>query len=168
MAAFRAVLALGAVVGDTIMQMIEYRSGDIFDAPDGVLLTHACNAKGVWGTGIAREFKKRFPEDFDDYKEFCRNDPSTITGSCMITGSGRICCLITSKNYGRYVDEPSKILEQTRSAFTMLLENIDDEVEIHMPMINSGHFKVQWELTEIVLNEVLSSFNHKCVIWRID
>lgn len=58
---------------------IKYIKGSLFDAPEGYILTHACNAQGVWGSGIAKEFKKRKPLAFKNYNLFCK-DPKTDNG----------------------------------------------------------------------------------------
>ncbi|KAK4904538.1 ADP-ribose 1''-phosphate phosphatase, partial [Elasticomyces elasticus] len=33
--------------------------GSLFDSPDGSALIHACNCMGVWGSGIANDFRER-------------------------------------------------------------------------------------------------------------
>ncbi len=51
---------------------IEYiENGDIFNSNADVLV-NSVNIKGVMGAGIAREFKKRFPEMYKDYIKACR------------------------------------------------------------------------------------------------
>lgn len=46
--------------------MIETRTGDLFESKAQTLV-NTINTVGVMGKGIALEFKKRFPEMFDDY-----------------------------------------------------------------------------------------------------
>jgi ADP-ribose 1''-phosphate phosphatase len=149
------------------MNQIEYRIGNLFDAPEHVLLAHACNAQGVWGSGIAKAFKERFPVEYEDYAETCylsRHDH--ITGSYIQAKGSRVVSLITSWGYGPHVSPPQLILENTREAFRQLLRSIGPNEEIHMPMINSGLFRVPWEKTECMLNEVLKDFPHKVVVWK--
>ncbi|KAJ5167480.1 uncharacterized protein N7482_006261 [Penicillium canariense] len=45
--------------------------GDLFDAPEGSGLIHACNTQGNWGAGIARAFKQRYPAAFQYYRDHC-------------------------------------------------------------------------------------------------
>jgi len=49
---------------------VEYRTGNLFDFEGN--LAHGVNAVGVMGKGIAVEFKKRFPQMFEDYKKRCK------------------------------------------------------------------------------------------------
>ncbi len=51
--------------------MIKVQSGDIFRSR-AQTLTNTVNCVGVMGKGIALEFKKRFPEMYEDYVARCR------------------------------------------------------------------------------------------------
>ncbi|KAL3480346.1 hypothetical protein BJX99DRAFT_27815 [Aspergillus californicus] len=46
--------------------------GDLFDAPDGAALIHACNCQGSWGNGIAKAFKTKYPAAFSVYQSHCK------------------------------------------------------------------------------------------------
>ena len=54
--------------------MIQYKKMSLFDAPENSIITHACNAQGVWGSGIAKEFKKRYSNAFEVYYEHCNTN----------------------------------------------------------------------------------------------
>ncbi|KAH1529276.1 hypothetical protein KXX25_001519 [Aspergillus fumigatus] len=47
--------------------------GDLFHAPDGAALIHACNCQGSWGKGIAKAFKDKYPAAFAIYRPHCQN-----------------------------------------------------------------------------------------------
>lgn len=51
--------------------MVTYVTGDIFRSPAQVI-TNTVNCVGVMGAGIALEFKKRYPDLFNDYKQRCQ------------------------------------------------------------------------------------------------
>ncbi|KAL5049624.1 hypothetical protein BDW71DRAFT_175133 [Aspergillus fruticulosus] len=57
---------------DTTTNKITEVEGDLFDAPDGAALIHACNCIGSWGAGIARVFSKKYPAAYEIYKDYCR------------------------------------------------------------------------------------------------
>ncbi|OGM39363.1 phosphatase [Aspergillus bombycis] len=46
--------------------------GDLFDAPDGAALIHACNCIGSWGGGIAKAFKQKYPAAYNIYHSHCQ------------------------------------------------------------------------------------------------
>ena len=51
---------------------IEFKTGDICEEKAEALV-NAVNCVGVMGRGIALQFKKVFPKNFDDYAEACRH-----------------------------------------------------------------------------------------------
>lgn len=127
--------------------MIHYIKDDLFNAPKECLLVHACNAQGVWGSGIAKQFKEKFPLEFQMYAHYCNEKPYLTQGTSLIIN--RIGCLITRKDYGNNVDPVITILVNTNHALKELLSNTT--MKIAMPRINSGLFKVPWEDTEAIL-----------------
>lgn len=153
--------------------MITYRKGSLFDAPEEVYLAHACNAQGAWGSGIAKQFYDRFPEDYDEYHEWCQT--FNRTGSTLITWN-KIVCLVTSEYYGSRKDSEEEILFNTQAALIDMLEQLEDrqqyDAEIHMPKINAGLFGVPWEKTEEVIRRTISIFPNmkdlKVVVWELE
>lgn len=165
--------------------IIEHRTGSVFEAQSipGSILAHACNAKGVWGSGVAKEFKERFPNQYASYNWICSRpadvvwnpitnkfDPGTRVGTthlahCNVFGV-TVACMITSNGYGKDVDPPPAILQATYSAFIDLLSQLSPPVKVHMPKINSGLFNVPWALTESVLKEAGEYFpDTHVVVW---
>lgn len=51
-------------------------NSSLFDAPEGVMIGHGCNMKGFMGSGIAVQFKKRWPDMYQEYKELCQSYPA--------------------------------------------------------------------------------------------
>ncbi len=148
--------------------MIKYKKGSIFDiAPEGSILVHACNAQGVWGSGIAKEFRKRFPKSFSEYNEFAK---IAKVGDALLTDE-RIGCLFTSNNYGILVDSPESIVHNTRSAILNLLETIDSEemgdLPIYSNKFNSGLFNVPWEQTEAILKYYEDYFSFNWIVCEL-
>lgn len=148
--------------------MIIEHTGSLFDAPKKSLLVHACNSLGVWGGGIAVEFKQRFPDAFDDYHAFCTTaDQETLVGSCLIYDDTdySIASLITSHGYGSRKDPPSVIVDNTRVALDRLFEELakDPETEIHSPRFNAGLFAVPWTLTRATIEAAMI---HACVDFK--
>lgn len=138
--------------------MIEYHTGSLFDVQSGYL-GHACNCRGVWGSGIAVDFKRLFPEAFLAYSNRCQEFGRHLAGSAFI--AGRVVCLFTSDGYGANVDTPAKIVEQTAWAVEQLEKA--GLTEINIPKINSGRFNVPWELTEKVLKNSTITFR----VWSV-
>lgn len=162
--------------------MIEYKKGDMFEAdPQGSLFLHACNCQGVWGSGIARQFKESFPVAYRKYKKYCEDNSVMKTGGNYPTGKYQflrdspkgsnefynIINIFTSWNYGKRKDSPSTILHNTGQAlYSLFRDAIFDPwqlgfreqgyVQIHSPKINSGYFDVPWEHTESLIEYEIS------------
>lgn len=74
--------------------MIE-RKGNIFDT-EATYIGHGVNVYGVMGAGIARQFKQRFPNNFDKYEEAC-----SIVSSEPLRPGGYLVVKDTDKITGR-------------------------------------------------------------------
>jgi len=153
--------------GETRQMVIQYRKGDLFDAPSATILVHACNCRGSWGGGIAVEFRQRYPEAYSTYQRVCRRDSNSLFGGALLivpkegsTQQHYVGCIFTSKGYGRAKDKPGEMLKATDSAMRALLVEIQEKcekidiAEIRMPKINSGLFAVPWARTERVLRNL--------------
>lgn len=146
--------------------MLSYKVGDLFSAPRGTVLAHACNCKGVWGAGIASQFRLLFPKAYREYQFACNNHHNfplgELLGTTMMikTPNYTIGCLMTSEGYGSQKDPECKVLESTNSAVELLLVNMCAEGlnEVHSPRINSGLFGVPWEKTEKIIVNQLEKF----------
>lgn len=147
---------------------INEQEGDLFAAPRHFVLVHACNCKGIWGKGIAAEFKKQFPDAFEVQKSQCREaGESGMIGKAMLIPPSQeddrqlwIGCLFTSRSYGKNVDDPEEILRSTKSATQDLLAKISRTSTsgvikgVRMCRINSGSFNVDWKDTLAALKSI--------------
>lgn len=150
------------------MATISNIKGSLFNAPKGSILIHACNARGVWGTGIAVEFKKRFPESFEFYHQFCEEEGKKLVGLTLLCPEENgyvVGCLISSDGYGKFKDTPEDILKHTRLALPCVLT---ENRLIHSNMFNSGLFGVPWDETEKVLIEVMDKVGYTApwTVWQ--
>lgn len=51
--------------------MVVFKRGNIFDEADADALVNPVNCVGVMGAGLALQFRKRYPEMFQAYREAC-------------------------------------------------------------------------------------------------
>jgi ADP-ribose 1''-phosphate phosphatase len=132
---------------------------DLFEAPKGSILVHACNAQGVWGSGIAKEMKARFPIAFQHYNFQC--EMYKMLGDIDVTTDKDyvIASIITSDNYASKVDSPDEILVSTTIALNELCKKLTPEAQIYSNKFNSGLFKVPWDQTEKILTVFVNRYN---------
>lgn len=151
------------------------KHGDMFRfAPRKAILTHACNAQGRWGRGIAYTMQKRFPSAYANYAKYCYghsgHDPKKCGTSYIAMDSKLIGCLLTSWHWDPHDDEET-ILRHTATSVRELIEQVSvkyPDYEIHSCKINSGLFKVDWERTQAIIKTAM--IDTKCkipwVVWN--
>lgn len=147
-----------------------YKKMNLFDAPVGSILVHACNAKGVWGSGIAKDMKQNYPYAYYCYEAECQKYPMIAEFDYTRDQDKIIVSLITSQDYGRNVDSPQEILVNTTIALNELgryLEDNDEQDKIYSNKFNSGLFKVPWEETEKILKVIVDRYNLNWVVCEI-
>lgn len=146
------------------MGKLIYKKMSLFDAPKGSVLVHACNAQGVWGNGIAKYMKQRFPHAFKHYTELCRD--CEIEGGFDIKYDNEyyVASIITSKDFGPNVSSPELILlNTTTSLYNLCLELNNDDI-IYSNKFNSGLFKVPWEDTEKIIKVFVDRYNLNWIV----
>ena len=161
--------------------MIIIKNMSLFDAPKESVIIHACNSQGVWGSGIAKEFKARYPHSFEFYSGFCKaqnEERGTACGKADLSSFEAsephwVGWIVTSHNYGALKDSPEQIKVNTTLALRELCHKIymahpkdtNPTIEIYSNKFNSGLFAVPWEDSELILETVLRDF--KRIQWIV-
>lgn len=142
---------------------MRFVKGNLLEATEPVIM-HGCNAQGVMGSGVAKYVREKWPEAYEDYKEFC----STTENSAELVG------------YNHYFDvsndSGAKVLinaitqntfgEGKQARYTAILECVDqadldcddltdDEGILHIaiPLIGCGLGGLKWEILKELLDE---------------
>lgn len=157
--------------------MLVYKTGSVFNAPEGSILAHACNCMGSWGSGVAAQFKKEFPGAYEEYRNYCIGAPyiGSMEGTTLLIDALKtddkdfyIACMFTSIAYGKNLPIPQKILENTAKAVWDLRKQFHGDIgNVHSPMINAGLFRVPWEDTARVLEGNLDP-NTNWTVWKLE
>ncbi len=150
---------------------IKSQPDDIFKVAEvgsDVVVVHACNSMGVWGAGIALQFKDKFPNAYRIYSHWCMVHNYHVTGRCLIVEDRErfIGCLITSRGYGYKKDNEERILKLTYNSVRDLLMQIPIWKTIISPKINNGLFNIPWNKTEAVINEAIHDSGHN-IDWHV-
>lgn len=143
--------------------MIKYHEGDLFES-NADALAHGCNTHGKMGAGIAKEFKKRFPEMYKDYLERCRNEAYQI-------GTGYLY-----KN----TDKPHVINLATQGRGRAKLEHVDSVLQwlflnynslglssVAMPKICTGLGGLEWDTIKEILNKYFNDSPLIIEVWSL-
>lgn len=166
----------------TVMSKLTYRRGNMFEHLTGKeLIVHACNGQGVWGSGFARQLADKYPEAYEEFRDYLELQLKkySASGFYKITShevdninyqTQHIGNCVTSLGYGDMRDLPPEILMNTRiSVYSMLKDYCSDEITVFSPRINSGLFKVDWDKTEKMIIEAIDMSRKKVnwVVWDL-
>ena len=140
--------------------MIRFKTGDIL-AEDTEALVNTVNCVGVMGRGIALQFRKAFPENFEAYAEACKRG-EVRPGRMFVFETGQL----TNPRY--IVNFPTKRhwrgksrLEDVEAGLNALAEEIRDR-NIHsiaVPPLGSGLGGLEWHEVRRRIEEALRGFD---------
>lgn len=130
--------------------MLQITKGDIFEC-NAYALVNPVNTVGYMGKGLAKQFKKRYPKNFDNYFINCKNQSFKVGSELIYTFEGNKCIINfpTKKNWR----ENSKI-EYIKIGLKKLEELIKKEhiKSIAIPALGVGNGRLDWELVKKEIN----------------
>jgi O-acetyl-ADP-ribose deacetylase (regulator of RNase III) len=63
---------------------MQFVSGDLFaNEFKAEAFAHGCNCQGSMGPGIAKGFRERYPEMYEEYRRRCKAKPRIQPGRCL-------------------------------------------------------------------------------------
>jgi len=167
--------------------MITRKTGDLLSVTEGFIV-HGCNARGIMGSGVALQIRRRYPEAFRGYYEYVKrveNYNARLGDAGNIKLAGKvinhfvdkklvIVNAITQDSFGRdpnviYVD-----YDAVRESFKVLngmlqARRNNDEYEkikkvVNFPLIGCGLANGDWEIVRDIIDEELDDDIEK-VLW---
>lgn len=146
------------------MTKIIHREGDIFTS-DAIAIGHGVNTHGVMGHGIAVEFRKRWPEMYQDYRKLCLNFGLFPGGVFVWVEKGRQVLNIASQN------RPGKDarIEWLEAGIKMALDHCDtmNIPVLALPRIGSGVGGLNAEDVEAVLEKQAAAHTCDIELWTL-
>jgi O-acetyl-ADP-ribose deacetylase (regulator of RNase III) len=136
--------------------MITYATGDLLQA-DAEALVNAVNCVGVMGKGIALQFKRRYPDNFQAYERACTRDEVSI-GTMFVTETGhfdgpRYVINFPTKTHWR---GPSRLSYIDAGLVDLIRVLRDDKIRsVAIPPLGVGNGGLDWVQVERRLIEAL-------------
>ena len=147
--------------------MIQFRSGDIFQS-EADALVNTVNCVGVMGRGLALQFKKKFPQNFEEYKRACDRG-EVMPGRMFITERNAL----TTPRY--IVNFPTKRhwkgksrIEDIKSGLGVLSDEIRERQigSIAIPALGSDLGGLHWPDVRHLIECALSDSNAKIIVYE--
>ncbi len=140
--------------------MITYKKGNIFES-DAEALVNTVNTVGVMGKGIAFQFKKLFPQNFNHYRKICKTNSFRIgdilvyQDSSLLTGEKLILNFPTKEHWRK----PSKY-EYIEKGILRLGELISEMniKSIAIPPLGAGNGGLIWSNVRDILEAELIKY----------
>jgi O-acetyl-ADP-ribose deacetylase (regulator of RNase III) len=145
--------------------MIEYKSGDILKE-DVEAIVNPVNCRGIMGKGLALQFKDKYPENFRQYKEACKNNE-------IVPGKMFIYYTNSSMKPRYIINFPTKLDWRSSSKIEYINKGLDDlakEIErlfiqsIAIPPLGCGFGNLDWDIVNRLIVTKLSKVDCDVVI----
>jgi O-acetyl-ADP-ribose deacetylase (regulator of RNase III) len=148
---------------------IEFISGDLFhNAINAQAFAQGCNCQGSMGAGIAKAFRARYPEMYEEYRQRCKTKPRqfNLGDSWLWKAEGQpwVFNLGTQEDYWR-AHATYKAIEQ---ALTMMRAQADREGvrSIAMPRIGAGYGGLSWRKVRAVIEKVFGDWDGTLYVYE--
>ena len=132
--------------------MLRYVTTSLFESPAQTLV-NTVNTVGVMGKGVAAEFKRRYPEMYEAYRGFCREELLTVGKLQLYRSPNKwVLNFPTKKDWRR----PSK-LEWIELGLQKLVATYTDRgiTSISFPMLGCGNGQLDWTLVKPLMERYL-------------
>jgi O-acetyl-ADP-ribose deacetylase (regulator of RNase III) len=140
---------------------IEFIKGDLFCNEELDGLAHGCNCAGVMGKGIAKEFRRRWPRMFEEYRRLCLAGEFTL-GDVFVWKDSKpiILNLATQESWKKRAD----LRAVERAINRMMIIALELGLRsVGLPRIGAGLGGLPWSSVRMLL-EGISSSNDRVVL----
>jgi len=153
-----------------MIKIIKIVDGNILQAPENII-SHQVNCMSVMGGGIAKQIKRKYPNVYEEYKNYLSGIFSiNALGACQIVkaeDNKYIANLFGQHKYGRdkqYTDY--KALEE--ALFSLKVSAKDHNLSVAIPFnIGCGLAGGSWETVYKIIEEVFEDYDVTLYRWEV-
>lgn len=148
---------------------IEFVSGDLFANAHGVeAFAHGCNCQGSMGAGVARGFRDRYPEMYEQFRLRCKADPRQFNlGDAWLwknEGQTSVFNLGTQEKFWH----ARASYEAVEEALVTMREQADAEciTSVAIPRIGVGYGGLSWKKVRVIVERVFADWPGRLVVYE--
>jgi len=151
--------------------MINQITGDLLDVKEGYIV-HGCNAQGVMNSGVAKQIRERYPENYLVYKVSITQKKLNFESPLghiikYRIGDLMIINAITQDRYGRdgkqYVNYDA-VRDCFRKINEVVLKTDDLPKIVNFPLIGCGLGGGDWDIISKIIDDELDDSIEKNLI----
>lgn len=151
--------------------MIEIKKGNIFTTKCQTIV-NTVNCVGIMGTGIAYEFKLRFPEMYEKYKSFCDNgliDIGNLWIYKLTKDDNEMYKYILNFPTKKHWKYPSKeeYLEKGLKKFVATYKE-KGIISIAFPLLGASKGGIEEDVSIKIMKKYLDEIDIQVEIWKFD
>ena len=148
--------------------MIKYLTGNILDS-HAQALVNTVNTVGFMGKGIALQFKKAYPNNFNEYHNACKNKQIEI-GKLFVTKDGNVS---TGEKF--IINFPTKRDWRKPSEYEYIEKGLKDlyrvikdyQIQsIATPPLGSGNGGLEWEKVKKLISQYLENIDIEILVYE--
>ncbi len=147
--------------------MIKIVEGDILNS-NADIICHQVNCQGIMGAGLAKQIRNKYPNVYNDYKEYCNsNTPEEILGTMLPSRYNDINSIVNifgQLNYGR--NEVKTNYDAVKKALLELKRVLEDlhwqypNCKIAFPYgMGCGLGGGNWDIVYKIIEEVFEDYD---------
>ncbi len=144
---------------------IEYKfNQDIFQSKTYAIV-NTVNCVGVMGAGLAKEFKKRYPEMYKEYRKKCENNEIEIGKLHIFRTLDRLIINFPTKKHWKN----NSNLEWIEAGLKNFVKNYKkwNIPSAAFPQLGTSHGKLDWNDVRFVMEKYLDSIDINVEIYVI-
>lgn len=146
---------------------VEYRTGDLFSS-DADAFAHGCNCKGTMGAGIAVQFRRRYPEMFQEYQRRCRAGLFCLRNIYTYEAlDGKVIYNLATQIYPGADATIEAVGSCLRSMVAQPTKMNQDINSIALPRIGCGLGGLNWLDVKTVIEEVGSQTSIHLIVYSL-
>jgi O-acetyl-ADP-ribose deacetylase (regulator of RNase III) len=140
---------------------VEFVSGDLFhNDHDAQALAHGCNCQGSMGTGIATQFRDRYPAMYAEYRRRCKAQPREFNLGDAFLWKDENLPWVFNLGTQEGVWRARASYEAIETALARMRQQADAEglTRLAMPRIGAGYGGLSWRKVRAIIEHVFEDW----------